>query len=79
MNSIDKDLSDHVCKTCGNLTYWDWYYCKIGKHQTKRGFLHRGKLKQCDGFVKRQSNNYPQCKEVECVFWCRECSAYKNK
>ena len=78
MNTIEKCLKNHKCKTCGNLTYYDWYMCKLGKHETKKGFLHMGKLKECDGYIKRVGNNYETCKDQECIFWCNECTAYKK-
>ena len=79
MKRIDLNLKDLVCKTCDNLTYWDGYYCKLGKHQTKKGFLHKGRLLRCDNYIKRIGSNYPACKDTECVFWCRECAAYPQE
>ena len=79
MLSIETHFSKHKCKTCGNLSYWDGYFCKLGKHQTKKEKLSMTPLKECDSYVKRQGSNWDTCKDQECVFWCLECSAYKNK
>lgn len=35
---IKNILKNQKCSTCGNLGYFDWYFCKIGKHTTKKGF-----------------------------------------
>lgn len=76
MYTIDKIFANHKCKTCGNLTYWDGYYCKFGKHQTKKEKLDMRPLKDCDGYIKRESKNHDYCKGQECVFWCMECPVY---
>lgn len=78
MNQIEKELKNHLCKTCGNLTYWDWYICKAGKHATKRDFLNMRPLKHCDGYIKRIGSNKESCKDQECVFWCNDCPAYQK-
>lgn len=78
MCTIDKVFLKHKCRTCEHLTYWDGYFCKLGKHQTKSGFLNKKSLKSCDGYIKRQGDNYEKCKNQECVFWCNECPAYPD-
>lgn len=77
--SIYKTLEKLKCKTCGNLTYWDGFYCKIGKHHKKDDKLSRIPLKECDGYIKRKGSNWKSCEGQECVFWCRECPAYGNR
>jgi hypothetical protein len=77
--TIYEVLNNHKCKTCGNLTYWDWYMCKLGKHTTSKGFLHMGKLKECDEYITREGHNNDNRKGKECVFWCLECSNYKKE
>lgn len=79
MLSIENNLSKHKCKTCNNLAYWDGYICNLGKHQNKQEKLSMRQLKECDGYIKRQGSNWDSCKDQECVFWCMECPAYKNK
>lgn len=79
MYTIDKVLSKHICRTCGNLSYWDGYFCKIGRHKTKKHNLSMRPLKTCEEYKKRQGHNYESCEGQECVFWCRECPAYINK
>jgi len=76
---IKNILKNQKCSTCGNLGYFDWYFCKIGKHTTKKGFLHMGKLKKCDGYIKRVGKNWDSCKGQECVFWCQKCPAYPKR
>ena len=72
---IRETLKNHKCLTCDNLTYWDWYGCKLRKHTTKNGFLHMGKLKHCDSYVERKGiRDY--CNGKECVFWCLDCTHY---
>lgn len=75
---INETLKNHKCLTCDNLTYWDWYMCKLGKHSTKDGFLHMGQLKNCDCYKKREGKR-DYCKGHECIFWCLECPFYPKK
>lgn len=79
IHGIQETLKNHKCLTCDNLTYWDWYMCKLGKHTTQDGFLHKGCLENCDEYIKREGTNWDRCKGQECLFWCTECSAYPNK
>ena len=75
-HNIEKDLANHICKTCNNLSYWDGYYCKLGKHQTKREKLNGRPLKCCDKYEKKYGKNWEGCKTQECIFWCSDCPAY---
>lgn len=81
MYDINKDLPNHICRSCGNLEFYDWYYCNLGKHNTKTGVgvLNMRPLKHCDNYKKRQCCNIESCKEQECIFWCSDCLTYKNK
>jgi len=79
MNRIEKSLSNLICKTCGNLTYWDGYYCKLGRHQTKKEKLSKRVLSKCVGYIKRQGSNWDSCKDQDCIFWCNECPSYQNR
>jgi hypothetical protein len=78
MNRIDKDLPNHICKKCGNLTYWDGYICKEKIHTTKLGFLNMRKLKYCTHFKIRKGLNFDECKNIECVFWCNDCEMFQK-
>lgn len=78
MHVIEDDLRNHKCKTCDNLYFWDWYFCGLEKHQDGEGFLSEQPLKECEGYVKRKGI-YNGCKNHECIFWCLECPAYKNR
>lgn len=77
-HDIKIELKNHICQTCGNLDYYDWYRCRLAKHTTDKGFLNMKPLKKCNGYIKRIGTNYPKCKDYECIFWCSECSAFKN-
>jgi len=79
MHDIEVDLPNHKCKTCKQLSYYDWYLCKIGKHSTKLGFLHMGRLTKCTSYEKRHGTNWESCKTQECILWCNNCPANKNK
>lgn len=37
---------------CKNLSYWDGYYCELGKHQCKDEKLSFRPLKNCEGYCK---------------------------
>ena len=75
-SGIEITLKNHKCLTCDNLDYYDWYRCKLGKHETKKGFLNMGKLKYCEGYAKRIGTNWEECKKQQCMFWCNECKVY---
>ena len=75
---IEKDLPNHICKTCDNLGYWDWYYCELGKHKNKVGKLRKTRLTKCSDYKKREGKNWDACINQECMFWCAECPIYKN-
>lgn len=67
------------CKTCNNLTQWDCvYFCKLSLHQNKNGELSMRKFNKCVKYELRMGiESY--CDEIECVFWCNDCDAYKNR
>jgi hypothetical protein len=82
MLRVEKDLKNNICKDCGNLDYWDWYFCKIEKHKTNKDSIQMDESEEvleCDGFIKRQAHNYAECKDQKCPFWCNDCNIHINK
>lgn len=72
-------LEDLPCKTCDNLNYWDGaYFCKKSLHQNKDGSLSKRKFKKCKEYKFRVGKRI-YCDGIDCVFWCNDCEAYKNR
>lgn len=61
--SMDDIFCDSVCGSCGNLGYYDWYFCNHGKHCDEDGFIKKEPLKECELYTKREGK-----------FWIEEMS-----
>lgn len=78
MHDVYIDLKNMICKNCDNLNYDDWYRCNKSCHTDKDGFLMADTLDKCDFFKKRMGSNYKECKDIDCPFWCNNCSIFND-
>lgn len=76
-------LNKVLCRTCGNLNYWDGYYCdceNLPEEFENEHFEHSNmgtlfwinydiEMTECPGYIKRIPCEYaPQ--NFDCQFWC---------
>ena len=78
MGTVYEDLKNKICKDCGNLHYYDWYFCKHGLHQNKDEKLSARALKRCTKFEDRGFGSHDFCQTTRCVFWCRDCEKWED-
>lgn len=73
-------LHNRICRDCGNLEYWDGYFCRYeeipkeiyGSLVIQGMYIPVNKdLKECAYFVPRETC-IPNDETKECQFWCSD-------
>lgn len=79
MRDVEVDLKDSKCKYCGNLNYWDGYFCNIEINQpynldTLKNHRNVNNIIECDNFKIRKPHERCGFNNNEiCLFWCNNC------
>lgn len=74
-HDVDVDLKGYPCRMCGNLDYWDGYFCKMDGVSIREIVEKKKSFTTCKHKIRRTGRPECQDKVSKCVFWCEDCPA----
>lgn len=79
-HDVEIDLKGSICKDCGNIDYWDGYFCSVKEltplNPTRESLTN---ISKCDKFIVRKPHFSCKINREICPFWCDNCEGFKNR